>query len=84
MLRFEITKRREETWKVDEKVQSDSRNLGFMKEATLKWSAWWIGPLPITKILHKDVYILDLAKRVGKNWHHMFHLSLFKKYIKDD
>ena len=36
------------------------------------------------KILHPDVYVLDLGKRVGKSWHPVFHVSLFKKYHWDE
>lgn len=36
------------------------------------------------KIFHPDVYVLDLGKKVGKRWHPVFHVSLFKKYHRDE
>jgi hypothetical protein len=77
-------KRREETFKVDEKVWLDSRNLAIPTEVSLKWSARWIGPFPVKKILHPDAYVLDIPPRFGKNWHPIFHVSLLKKYYRDD
>jgi hypothetical protein len=60
-------KRYEETFKVDEKVWLDSRNLAIPTEVSLKWSARWIGPFLVKKILHSNVYVLDIPPRVGKN-----------------
>jgi hypothetical protein len=31
-----------------------------------------------------NVYMLDLGKRVGKSWHPVFHVSLLKKYHRDE
>lgn len=36
------------------------------------------------KILHSNTYVLDFNKRVGKSWHLVFHVSLFKKYHRDE
>ena len=36
------------------------------------------------KLLHRDVYVLDIERRAGKNWHPVFHVSKLKKYCKDD
>ena len=76
-------KRREITFQVGEKVWLDSRNLGIPTELSIKWSARWVGPLSVKKILHPDVYVLDLGIRVGKSWHPVFHVSLLKKYYRD-
>lgn len=77
-------KRREVTFQVGEKVWLDSRNLGIPTELSIKWSARWIGPFPVKKVLHPDVYVLDFDKRVGKSWHPVFHVSLLKKYHRDE
>ena len=67
-----------------EKVWLDSRNLGIPTEFSIKWSARWIGPFPVKKIFHPDVYVLELDKRVDKSWHPVFHVSLLKKYHCDE
>ena len=39
-------------------------------EYLTKWAvltARWIGLFPVKKILHSDVYVLNLGKRVGKS-----------------
>jgi hypothetical protein len=36
------------------------------------------------EILHPDVYVLDLGKRVGKSWHPVFYMLLLKKYHRDE
>lgn len=36
------------------------------------------------KILDPDVYVLDLGKMVGKIWHLVFHVSVLKKYYRDE
>jgi hypothetical protein len=77
-------KRHEVMFKVDEKFWLDSMNLAIPTEVSLKWSTRWIGPFPVKKILHLDVYVLDIPPRVGKNWHPLFHVSLLKKYHRDD
>ena len=33
-------------------------------DLSIKWSARWIGPFSVKKILHPDVYVLELGKRV--------------------
>lgn len=48
-------------------------------ELFIKWSARLIGPFLINEILHLDVYVLDLDKKVGKSWHLIFHILLLKK-----
>ena len=50
-----------------EKVWLDSRNLSIPTELSIKWSARWIGPFPVKKNFHPDVYVLDLGKQVGKS-----------------
>ena len=77
-------KRREVTFQVGEKVWLDSKNLGIPMELSIKWSARWIEPFPMKKILHLDVCVVDLGKRIGKSWHPVFHIPLFKKYYRDE
>jgi hypothetical protein len=77
-------KRREVTFQVGEKVWLDSRNLEIYTELSIKWSARWIGTFPVKKILHPDVYVLDLGKQVGKSWHPVFHVFLVKKYHQNE
>lgn len=36
------------------------------------------------KILHRDVHVLDLGKRVDKSWHPVFHISGLKKYHRNE
>ena len=60
-------KRWEMTFQVEDKVWLDSRNLGILTKLSIKWSARWIGPFPMKEILHPDMYVLDLGKRVGKS-----------------
>jgi hypothetical protein len=76
--------RREEAFKVGEKVWLDSRNLSVPTEVSLKWTARWIGPFEVLKILHPDVYLLDIPPRHGKTWHPVFHVSLLKRYHRDE
>jgi hypothetical protein len=76
-------KRREESFKEGEKVWLDSTNLGLPTEVSAKWFARWIGPFPVKKILHPDVYVSDL-QGVGKNWHPVYHVSMLKKCYRDD
>lgn len=47
---------------------------------SIKWSAQWIGPFAVKKILHNDVHVLDMDKRVRKNWHLIFHVSLLREF----
>ena len=68
-------KRRQMTFQVGEKIWLDSRNLRIPTELSIKWSARWIGPFPVKKKFHPNVYVLDLGKRVGKSWHPVFNVS---------
>jgi hypothetical protein len=77
-------KRREMTFQVDENVWLDSMNLRISTELSIKWSARWIGSFPVKKILHWDMYVQNLGKRIGKSWHPVFHVSLLKKYHRDE
>jgi hypothetical protein len=77
-------KRREITFQMGEKVWLDSMNLRIPMELSIKWSARWIRLFPVKKILHPDVYVQDLGKRVGKSWHPVFHVLLLKKYHRDE
>ena len=60
-------KQREMTFQVGENIWLDSRNLGIPTELSIKWSARWIGPFSVKKVLHLDVYMLDLGRTVGKS-----------------
>ena len=74
----------EMTFKVGENVWLDSRNLEIPTDLSIKWSAMWIGSFLVKKILHLDVYVLDLGKKVGKSWHPVIHVSLLKMYHRDE
>lgn len=68
----------------DEKVWLDSRNLGLPMELSAKWSASWIELFPVEKTIPQNVYVLDINKRFGTNWHPVFFVSKLKKYNKDE
>ena len=36
------------------------------------------------KNFHPDVYVLDLGKRVDESSHPVFHVSLLKKYLREE
>ena len=46
---------REDTFQAGDNVWLDSRNLEIPTELSIKWSARWIGPFPVKKILNPDV-----------------------------
>ena len=71
------------TFQVGENVWLDSKNLGVPTKLSIKWSAMWIRSFLVRKVLHPDVYVLDLGKRVDKSCHPVFHVSLLKKYYRD-
>ena len=77
-------KRRNERFAIGEKVWLDSRNLGLPTKVSAKWLACWIGPFAVKKMIHQDVYVLDIEPRAGRNWHLVFHIPMLKKYYKDD
>ena len=77
-------KRRDERFAIGEKVWLDSRNSGVSTEVFAKWSARWIGPFLVKKMIHQDVYVLDIETWPGRNWHLVFHVAMLKKYYKDD
>ena len=77
-------KRREVTFQVGENVWLDSRNLEIPTELSINWSATWIWPDPVKKFFHPNVYVFDLDKRIGMSWHPLFHVSLLKKYHRDE
>lgn len=67
-----------------ENVWVELRNLGIPTELSIKWSARWSGLFHVKKIIPLDMYVLDLGKRVGKSLHLVSHVSLLKKYNRDE
>jgi hypothetical protein len=69
---------------VEGKVWLDSRTSGISTNASIKWCVRRIRSFAVKKILHPDVYMLNTNKCVGKSWHPVFHVSLLKKYVRDE
>lgn len=77
-------KKREEYFEIGQKVWLECRNLRLPSELAAKWTARCIGPFAIPKIIPKGVYVLDIERRFGRNWHPIFHVPVLKKYLTDD
>lgn len=52
------------------------------KNFTVKFFHKWIGRYQIEKVVHLDVYILDLLEKFGV--HLIFHVFLSKKYLESN
>ena len=62
----------------------NSKKIVIPTKLSIKWSARWIRPFRVKKILNPDVCVLDLGMRVGKTRYAVFYVSELKKYRRDE
>ena len=67
---------------VGDQVWLDTTNLSIPNSLSHKWVQRWAGPYKVLKVIHKDVYFIDVPKK-GR-FHPIFHVSVLKKFIPDE
>ena len=60
----------------------DTTNLSIPNSLSHKWVQRWAGPYKVLKVIHKDVYLIDVPKK-GR-FHPVFHVSVLKKFTPDE